>query len=210
MKNFYLIIFISYLSISCSVTIPPLANLDDKITLLAKNKDLDINYNLQSDINDGFITFTYVNKESIRKSQNEKYEYASKTVFKKIWKSYFDKKYNDNSENKIKIDVKLEDLYLERKNRTSKGKYLLTGNTKYIVNAVGNVSVRINYQSEEYSENFEIVTSDFNESQVNNFNGYSISSNRIDPSQQYSILLENCFNKMIIEVDNYINTVLIK
>jgi hypothetical protein len=203
-----LIAFGVFLFSSCSVTIPMMSNLSDQTMLLAKNKNIKANYSLVSNVPDGFITFVSVSKNSNSSSNNSYYKYASETAFKKIWSTYFQSKFNAYSKEQMDVSVTLTDLSLRQQSATSVGMTLLTGNAKYNVEAVGIFRIVVDYKGEKYENQFEVTAADYNESQQMKAGNRSYTANQTNPTQQQAKLLESCFNKGIIQFENFLESVL--
>jgi hypothetical protein len=207
--NFILIVLGAVLFSSCSVTIPMMSNLSDQTMLLAKNKNIKANYSLVSNVPDGAITYVSVLKNGNFSSDNNSYKYVSETAFKKIWNSYFQSKFNAYSKEQMDISVTLVDLSLRQQSATSIGATLLTGNTKYNVEAVGIFRVVVDYKGEKFENQFEVTVNDCNESQEMKVGSNYYRVNQTNPTQQKSKLLESCFNKGIIQFENYLQSIMI-
>ncbi|PKG44052.1 hypothetical protein [Psychroflexus sp. MES1-P1E] len=209
MKKIFILLIVSNFIISCSTTIPLQANLSDQTMLLADNKDINANYSLSSEVPDGNMALTSVMKNGNSKNNLEAFQYASTTAFNRLFDSYFSNKFNSYSEDVIDVQVTLTDLRLVEKTATSVGATLLTGNSKFNVDAVAKVYVNIKYEGEVYEKDFEVVASEYNESQNINYGNTSYKVTQKNPMQQRSELLENCLNKAIIQFENYVSSVVI-
>ena len=210
-KYFYSIILIAFGAIifsSCTVTIPMMSNLSDQTMLLAKNKNIKANYTLVSNVPDGFIPFVSVQKNGNATTNNSSYKYASETAFKKIWSGFFQNKFNAFSKDEMDISVTLLDLSLRQQAATSVGMTMLTGNVKYNVEAVGAFRVVVSYKGEKYENQFEVVTSEYNESQQMQSGNYSYTVNHTNPTQQQAKLLESFFNRSIIQFENFLQSIM--
>ena len=210
-KHFYYLIFVALIALlfaSCSTTIPAISNLSDQTMLLAKNKNIKANYFLISDVSDGAITFVSISKSGNSSSNNSSYKYASETAFNKIWSSYFQSKFNTYSKEEIDISVTLVDLYLRQQSVTSAATTFFTGNTKYNIEAVGVFHVLVDYKGEKFENQFEVTAADYNESQEVRSGDYYYSKNQVNPTQQQAKLLESCFNKGVIQFENFMQFVL--
>jgi len=202
--------FLALLLTSCSSTIPLLTNLSDQTMLIADNKNIEADYNLISDVPDGYITLRSVMKNGNSKENTQAFEYASTTAFTRLWDSYFSSKFNDYSDNKMDIEIELVDLLLIQKSASSIGSTLLTGNSKFNLDAVAVIHVYTTYKGKDYENEFEVNASGYNEIQnVNNGYGtYSITES--NPMQQRAKLLESCLNKSIIQFDNFVSNVIME
>jgi len=202
--------FLASLLTSCSSTIPLLTNLSDQTMLIADNKNIEADYNLISDVPDGYITLRSVMKNGNSKENTQAFEYASTTAFTRLWDSYFSSKFNDYADNKMNIKIELLDLLLIQKSASSVGSQLLTGNSKFNLDAVAVIHVYTTYKGKDYENEFEVNASGYNEIQnVNNGYGtYSITES--NPMQQRAKLLESCLNKSIIQFDNFVSNVIME
>lgn len=210
MKKITLIFILSILVTSCSVTIPTQTNLSNQTMLLAKNKNIKANYNLSSNVADGPIALTSVMRNGNESSNQGSLEYASETAFKRMWSSYFDSKFNDYADDEMDVLVELVDLRLRQKSGTSVGETLFTGNTKYNVEAIAVVYFSVDYEGENYNKEFEVIASDYNESQTMQSGNNYYTANQTNPTQQKSKLLENCLNKSIIQFENFVTAVILE
>lgn len=210
MKKITLIFILSILVTSCSVTIPTQTNLSNQTMLLAKNKNIKANYNLSSNVADGPIALTSVMRNGNESSNKGSLEYASETAFKRMWSSYFDSKFNDYADDEMDVLVELVDLRLRQKSGTSVGETLFTGNTKYNVEAIAVVYFSVDYEGENYNKEFEVIASDYNESQTMQSGNNYYTANQTNPTQQKSKLLENCLNKSIIQFENFVTAVILE
>lgn len=210
MKKITLIFILSILVTSCSVTIPTQTNLSNQTMLLAKNKNIKANYNLSSNVADGPIALTSVMRNGNESSNQGSLEYASETAFKRMWSSYFDSKFNDYADDEMDVLVELVDLRLRQKSGTSVGETLFTGNTKYNVEAIAVVYFSVDYEGENYNKEFEVIASDYNESQTMQSGNNYYTANQTNPTQQKSKLLESCLNKSIIQFENFVTAVILE
>lgn len=210
MKKITLLFILSILVTSCSVTIPTQTNLSDQTMLLAKNKNIKANYNLSSNVADGPIALTSVMRNGNESSNQGSLEYASETAFKRMWTSYFDSKFNDYADDEMEVLVQLVDLRLRQKSGTSVGETLFTGNTKYNVEAIAVVYFSVDYEGENYNKEFEVIASDYNESQSMQSGNNYYTANQTNPTQQKSKLLESCLNKSIIQFENFVTAVILE
>lgn len=210
MKKITLLFILSILVTSCSVTIPTQTNLSDQTMLLAKNKNIKANYNLSSNVADGPIALTSVMRNGNESSNQGSLEYASETAFKRMWSSYFDSKFNDYADDEMDVLVELVDLRLRQKSGTSVGETLFTGNTKYNVEAIAVVYFSVDYEGENYNKEFEVIASDYNESQSMQSGNNYYTANQTNPTQQKSKLLESCLNKSIIQFENFVTAVILE
>lgn len=63
MKKISLLLILSIIVTSCSVTIPTQTNLSDQTMLLAKNKNIKANYNLKSNVPNGYNCINFSNEK---------------------------------------------------------------------------------------------------------------------------------------------------
>lgn len=205
MKYFPIVtlILFSILANACSTTIPLQTNLSDQTLLMAENKNINADYVLNSEMPDGKIQQVYFQKNGNRSGSKE-FDYKSETAFKQMWTSYFDNKFNDFSDDEMKITTTLKDLYLEEQSSTSIGGQLLTGNNKSNIEAVGVVNVVIEYKGETYQNEFKVSSSDYQETQSTNYGTFS----KENPMEQRSALLQNTLNRSIIQFDNFVRQIL--
>jgi len=209
MKKILLLLLASMVLTSCSVTIPMQSNLSDQTMLIAKNKDIKANYTLSSRVSDGPIVLTSVMRNGNESNNQGNLEYASETAFKRMWSTYFSSKFNEYADDEMEVLVELVDLRLRQKSGTSVGETLFTGNTKYNVEAIAVVYFSVDYNGENYNKEFEVVASDYNESQSMQSGNYNYSVNQKNPTQQKSKLLENSLNKSIIQFENFVSAVIL-
>ena len=208
MKNKCLIlVIISLFTTACAVKIPLQANLSEQTMLLAKNKNLKADYVLISDVLNGPIDFVTIQRNGKEFVNNNEYEYDSETAFLRIWNSYFSSKFNSYSEETIEIDVILLDLYLVKTSSTSIGENILTGNSKYNIEAVAEFEYIINYKGKTYGNKFEVNSSEYNESQLMSGGDVFYTETLENPTRQKAKLLESCFNRSIIQFENFINLI---
>lgn len=208
LRNFILFIAL-ILFASCSSTIPLQANLSDQTMLLADNKDIKADYKLVSEVPDGDITLTSVMKNGNSKNNNQAFQYASTTAFNRLFDSYFSNKFNSYSDDVMVIKVTLINLKLVEKSATSVGSTLLTGNSQYNVDAVAKINANIKYNGNVYENEFKVVASEYNESQAVSSGDYTYTVTQNNAMQQRSQLLENCLNKAIIQLENYVSSVVV-
>ena len=104
----------------------------------------------------------------------------------------------------MKITATLKDLYLEEQSSSSIGAQLFTGNNKSNVEAVGIINVEVEYKGETYQNEFEVSSSEYQETQSTEYGTFS----KKNPMEQRSTLLQNTLNRSIIQFDNFIRQVL--
>lgn len=197
------LVLLSILASACSTTIPLQTNLSDQTLLMAENKNIKAEYNLVSEVPDGQIQEVYYQKNGNR-SGSQEYEYKPETAFKTMWSSYFNNKFNDFSDDHMKVTATLKDLYLEQESSTSVGAQLLTGNSKSNVEAVGVVNVQIEYKGESYQNEFKVSSSEYQETQSTSYGTFS----KENPMEQKSTLLQSALNRSIIQFDNFVRQIL--
>jgi major membrane immunogen (membrane-anchored lipoprotein) len=198
-----ILLLFSILATACSTTIPLQTNLSDQTLLNAENKNIKADFVLNSEIPDGKIQQVYYKKNGKQSGSNE-FDYKSETAFKQMWSSYFDNKFNDFSDDEMKITATLKDLYLEQQSSSSVGAQLFTGNNKSNVEAVGVVNVEVVYEGETYQDEFKVSSSEYQETQSTEYGTFS----KENPMEQRSTLLQNTLNRSIIQFDNFIRQVL--
>lgn len=184
------------------------ANLSDQTLLLAKNKNLKINYNLNSEIPDGEIKQLSFLKNGSSSTTSAYYEYNSSTAFQKIWDEYFSSKYNNFSKDTVDVEVILKDLYLKTQAGNTIGGQLLTGNVRVNNSAEGKLYVKVTINEETFENEFTVNSSAYNESQTNTIGNYTYTTNETNPMQQRAELLESVLNKSIVQFDNFIESLL--
>lgn len=188
---------------ACSTTIPLQSNLSDQTLLMADNKNIKADFVLNSEIPDGKIQQVYFLKNGNRSGSKE-FDYQSETAFTQMWSSYFDNKFNKFSKDEMKITSILKDLYLEEQSSSSIGAQLLTGNNKSNVEAVAIIEVEVEYKGETYRNEFNITSSDYQETQSTEYGTFS----QKNPMEQRSILLQTTLNRSVIQFDNFIRQIL--
>jgi major membrane immunogen (membrane-anchored lipoprotein) len=203
------LIFCCILATACSTTIPLQTILNSQTLLEAKNKNIKADFTLNSKVPKGKIT-EYFYKKNGKKSNTKDFDYKSTTAFKKMWSSYFDNKFNDFSDDKMKINVTLNDLYLKQQMTTSTGHAILTGmfgaaDSKSNVEAVADITLIMEYKGNSYKKEFNPSTSDYQETHSTNYATFS----KKNPTEQRAVLLQNVLNKSIIQYDNFVNQVLV-
>lgn len=198
-----LIMLASTIFTACSTTIPLQSNLSDQTLLMADNKNIKADFVLNSEIPDGKIQQVYFLKNGNRSGSKE-FDYQSETAFTQMWSSYFDNKFNKFSKDEMKITSILKDLYLEEQSSSSIGAQLLTGNNKSNVEAVAIIEVEVEYKGETYRNEFNITSSDYQETQSTEYGTFS----QKNPMEQRSILLQTTLNRSVIQFDNFIRQIL--
>jgi hypothetical protein len=121
-----------------------------------------------------------------------------------MWSSYFDNKFNKFSKDEMKITSILKDLYLEEQSSSSIGAQMLTGNNKSNVEAVAIIEVEVEYKGETYRNEFNVSSSDYQETQSTEYGTFS----QKNPMEQRSILLQSTLNRSVIQFDNFIRQIL--
>lgn len=203
MKNLFTLILLSIFVSACSTTIPMQSSLSDQTMLMADNKNIEANYSLTSNVPNGKITEVYVQKNGNERS-SQRLDYASETAFNNIWSSYFSNKFNDFSDETMNVNISLNELYLKETSATSMGVTFLTGNAKSNVEAITEVYVEVDYNGEKYQNEFQVSSSDYQETQSTQYGTFS----NTNPMQQKSQLLESSLNKAVIQFDNFVNSIL--
>lgn len=194
---------------SCSVTIPLQTNLSEATMLMAKNKDINVTYDLISEVPNGYITYYSVMKNGKEQRYDESYKYESATAFEKVWSSYFQSKFNNYSKNQMKVEVVMQRLELRQKSSTSVGFEILTGNSKMTVEAEASFYVKVDYRGKTLQKDIKVNVSDYNESQTVRIGNNYFTSTQTNPTQQKAILLQNCLNRAVIEFDNFISSTIV-
>ena len=198
-----ILILFSILTTACSSSIPLQTNLSDQTLLNADNKNIKADVTLNSEVPNGTVKEVYYKKNGNRSGDTE-YEYKSETAYKEIWSSYFNNKFNDYADDEMKVTATLKDLYLEQHSSTSVGAQLFTGNAKSNVEAIGVVHVEVEYKGENYENEFEVSSSDYQETQSTQYGTFS----KENPMDQRSTLLQGTINRSIIQFDNFVNQIL--
>lgn len=193
---------------SCTVTIPLQTNLSEQTLLLAENRNIKVNYNLQSEVPDGYIRFVNVTRNGTETTYNNSFKYAGATAFSKIWESYFSSKFNAYSKDIMDVEVVMKKLELRQNNTTSTGMTILTGNAQMNVEAVSEMYVKVVYQGQVYEKDIKVNVSEYNETQTGSVGGYTYTSSAVNPTQQKSKLLESCLNRSVIEFENFLKSVM--
>lgn len=210
MKNLLLLSITALLLVSCSATIPLQASLNDQTMLLADNKNIKIEYTLDSNIPNGPITVTTIQKNGNARDRNDVLEYESATAFFRIWESYFSNKFNDYSEDVMDVNVDLVDLKLIQKSATSIGATMFTGNVKFNLDALAKVHVVVNYHGEKYENEFEVIASDYNETQTYSSGNSYYTASETNIMKQRAKLLESALNKAVIQFENFVSSVILQ
>ena len=208
MKKILFATFTASILVSCSVTIPLQTNLSEQTLLLAENRNIKVNYTLESKVPDGYIDFIDVLKNGKETTYNTSHKYASATAFSKVWQSYFSSKFNVYSKEQMNAYVELKSMHLRQNNTTSIGMTVLTGTSQMNVEAIGEFYVKVEFQGKVYEKDITVNVSEYNESQTTNIGGISYTSNAANPTQQKSKLLESCLNRSVIEFENFLKSVL--
>lgn len=107
------------------------------------------------------------------------------------------------------ITVTLNDLILRQQAATSVGMTMLTGNTKANVEAIGSIHVIVDYHGKKYENQFDISSSEYNESQQKSLGSSYYTVNQTNPTQQMSKLLESCLNKSVVQFENFIRSIML-
>ncbi len=194
---------VSIIFAACSTTIPLQSNLSDQTLLMADNKNIKADFVLNSEIPDGKIQQVYFLKNG-KRSGSKEFDYQSETAFTQMWSSYFDNKFNKFSKDEMKITSILKDLYLEEQSSSSIGAQMLTGNNKSNVEAVAIIEVEVEYKGETYRNEFNVSSSDYQETQSTEYGTFS----QKNPMEQRSILLQSTLNRSVIQFDNFIRQIL--
>jgi hypothetical protein len=208
-KNYLLLITIILFTSACAVKIPMQANLSEQTMLMAKNKNIKADYVLASNVLDGPIAWATVQKNGREYVSKAEYEYDSETAFNKIWNAYFSSKFNSLADETVEIDVLLVDLYLLRISSTSIGENIITGNSRYSIEAIAVLEFTVNYKGKTHTETFEINASDYNESRPIQQDGVYQRESLENPTRQKSDLLESCLNRSVIQFENFINSIVL-
>ncbi|HAC16349.1 MAG TPA: hypothetical protein DCE78_10465, partial [Bacteroidetes bacterium] len=118
--------------------------------------------------------------------------------------AYFENKFNSFSKTEMDVKVTLKELFLSEQSATSIGAQLLTGNNKSNVEAVGVFMVEVQYKGETYQNELKVSSSEYQETQSTNYGTFS----KNNPMEQRAQLLQNTFNRSIIQFDNFIRQML--
>jgi hypothetical protein len=205
MKNslFYVGLMSVLLVSACSTTIPLQSNLSDQTLLMVENKNIKVIVDLVSLVPNGEIEQVYFLKNGSRSSA-QKFEYQSETAFRNMWNAYFENKFNSFSKTEMVVKVTLKELYLSEQSATSIGTQLLTGNSKSNVEAVGLFVVEVQNNGETYQNELKVSSSEYQETQSTNYGVFT----KKNPMEQRALLLQNTFNRSIIQFDNFIRQIL--
>lgn len=209
MKHFLLLAGSILTLASCTVTIPMQSNLSDQTMLLAKNKNIKVNYTLNSNVHDGYIKYISAKKNGKEYIDNKSHKYASETAFKRLWSTYFTSKFNNFSKEQMTVAATLKELKIRQQSATSVGMQMLTGNSKVNVEAIASIHVVVDYHGKKYENQFEVTSSGYNESQQVDAGDYYYSYNQKNPTEQKAQLLENCLNKSVIQFENFLRSVML-
>jgi hypothetical protein len=193
---------------SCTVTIPLQTNLSEQTLLLAENRNIKVNYTLESEVADGYINYINVLKNGTETTYDATHKYASATAFSKVWESYFSSKFNAYSKEEMKVDVVLKSLHLRQNNTTSIGMTALTGTSQMNVEAIGEFYVKVEFRGEVYEKDIAVNVSEYNDIRTGNIGGIAYSSNAVNPTQQKSKLLESCLNRSVLEFENFLKSIM--
>lgn len=207
-KSFYILFGLLVLT-SCSVMIPLQTNLSDQTMLLAENRNINANYTLESHIPDGYIDYISVQKNGRESMDNRSNKYATETAFFKVWDEYFSNKFNPYSNDKMDVKVTLKDIYLKKQAMTSIGYSLFTGNEKMNMEAVAIFNFLVDYHGKRYEKQIEVNTADYNESQSVSYGGTYYTTTLSNPTQQKAMLLQDCFNKSVIQFENFLRMIML-
>ncbi|MDO9339464.1 MAG: hypothetical protein Q7T72_02940 [Bacteroidales bacterium] len=208
MKRLLFLVSIMALLMSCAVTLPLQTNISDNVLLMSKNKDIKVNYEVSSDIKDGFISYKYEFKNGTKSEKNQAFKYASETGLKTIWKNYFESKFNNYSTNEMDVKIRQTDFYLREQSTTSMGLTMLTGNLQSVVEAHSTIKITIAYKGKTYQKDFDIVSNSYQESQQMKAGGIYYTKNYQNPTAQKSQLIQDCYNKGIVLFENFITSIL--
>jgi len=208
LKKVVIVLLFSITFMSCSITIPLQSNLNDQTLLLAENRNIKANYTLVSNVPDGTIPFVAVMKNGNESENSTPHKYATETAFKNIWKSYISNKFNNYADDEIDITVTLKDIKLRQLNSTSIGEALFTGNVKMNIDAFALIHVLIGYNGKKYENDFEVLSSEYNESQTSRIAGTTFTRSASNPTQQKAKLLESCLNRSVVQFENFLRSIM--
>ncbi|MCX6320331.1 MAG: hypothetical protein NTX93_00780 [Bacteroidia bacterium] len=205
MKKLFIPLSVMFIMTSCAVTLPLQTNISDNVLLMSKNKDIKVNYEVSSDVKDGFILYKYEYKNGTKSENNKAFKYASETGLKTIWKNYFESKFNNYSINEMNVTIKQTQFYLREQSTTGIGFTMLTGNTQSIVEAHSTIKIIVIYKDKTYQKDFDIVSNSYQELQQMQAGGFKSYQN---PTAQKSQLIQDCYNKGIVLFENFITSIL--
>lgn len=208
MKKLLFILFVGLLASSCVTTLPLQSNLNDNTLLMSKNKNLKVTYDISSDIKDGLILCEFVQKNGKIQNNTNAFQCPIESALKSIWKNYFESKFNESAREEINVIIKQTNFFLKDQATTSIGVTMVTGNSQSMDEAHSSIEITIIYQGQKYKKTFDIVTNEFQESQIHTNGYYSYTSSYHNPTEQKTRLVENCLNKGIVLFDSYINSIL--
>jgi hypothetical protein len=208
MKTITTFLIIAIAVSSCTVTIPMQTNLSDQTMLLAENRNIKADYVIHSDIENGFLKYTTIQKNGVEYHRDELLKFDMPKAFTELWSSYFDSKFNSYSNDKMDIEIILKDFEFRDQQTTSIMESSFTGNSKNSLEAKAIVYVKIIYLNNIYENEFIIVTSDYNETQSMKIGESYYTSSHTNPTQQKSQLINDCMNKGIIQFENFLRSVM--
>ena len=150
------IILFSFFLYSCSSTIPLTSNINDFVMMGIKiNTNEKVNFTYSSKVQDGNVK-AYT-KDKVEEVSGPGFNLSESSTLKKMLSEYMNNKFpNLNSEGSTKINISLEDFYIEQYTEESTGKQVVTalfgGETNYILVAKVKVLLTINRNGQEYSK----------------------------------------------------------
>ncbi|MFW6225634.1 MAG: hypothetical protein ACOC3V_01580 [bacterium] len=171
---------------------------------MSENKNINVNYNVISNIKDGNIKYISTNMSGKSIINNEMFKYPAETGLKRMWSNYFNNKFSTFSKDTMVIKIQQLDFYIEDVSSTSVGYTVLTGNSKSSVEVHSKISVVIEYKNKIYERVFDINADDYQETQSTKYGTYS----NTNPNEQKSRLIQECYNRGIIMIDSYINQII--
>lgn len=83
----------------------------------------------------------------------------------------------------------------------------MTGNLKYNIEVIAEFEYVVKYKGKTYGNIFKVNASEYNESQLMSVGDVSYTESLENPTKQKAKLLEICFNRSIIQFENFINSI---
>jgi hypothetical protein len=198
---------VGMLASSCATTLPFMNNLSDQTLLLTENRNIKVDYKLNSQVEGDRIYYDAMQKNGQINSTGRTIGYNATAVFEAIFSKWFNAKFNPYSTEVMKINVTLEDCYLLSKaNNSVAAQIFLAQENETTEEAVVVVAVDIEYKGRSYSNKFESTSSDYNSTVTTQYGTYMMKNK----SQQQATLIQNAFNSGIVMVDNMLKQIMMQ
>lgn len=208
MKKLLILLLIASFAFSCTITIPMQTNLSDQTLLLAENRNIKVDYVVNSNVKDGFINYTYVYKNGTETPNNDWLKYPMETAFKKFCGNFFSAKFNDFAEDQMHVELTLLDFEFRDQQTMGMGMTLLTGATENSMIANATIDAIVIYHGKTYHNELKASTSEYNQSQSMSAGGSYYTINQKNPTQQKSELIDACLNSGIVQFENFLRSVI--